>query len=372
MEKSAGSQSRRQFIKKAAIGASTIGAGLFNYKCLANTNGGNKKLGVALVGLGNYATNKLAPAFEHSEHCYLAGIVTGTVEKEKEWAGKYNIPAANIYNYQTFDKIKDNPDIDIVYVVLPNAMHAEYTIRAAQAGKHVICEKPMEVSAAKAESMVKACNAAGKLLQIGYRCRYDPAHQELMRLTKEKTYGAVKVINTHFSFHGVNSSNWRFTDKSLSGGGPLMDIGIYCIEGACYGAGELPVAITAQAYKTIMDKLPNMEETICWQMEFPSGAIANCTSSYIARANNIHVFAEKGNYGIESAYGYDVPNGYTDAGKMNVTYRNQQAAQMDAFALNIMEGTPVIGSGTVGWNDMKIVEAIYQAASSGSKVKLEW
>ena len=106
------------------------------------------KLGVALVGLGSYSSSELAPALLETKNCYLAGIVTGTPAKEKMWSEKYNIPQKNIYNYQNFDNVASNPDIDIVYVVLPVSMHKEYTIRAAKAGKHVISEKPMAISSA--------------------------------------------------------------------------------------------------------------------------------------------------------------------------------------------------------------------------------
>lgn len=362
---------RRTFIKNSTLATAGLVAGLGACKAQAATFS-DKKIGIALVGLGNYSETKLAPAFEHAKHCRLAGIVTGTATKEKIWADKYGITKENIYNYENFDKIKDNPNIDAVYVVLPNAMHAEFTIRGAKAGKHVMCEKPMEVSVAKAEAMVKACKDAGKLLQIGYRCQYDPANMELMRLTREKVFGDVKVITSNDSFYGVNSSNWRFTDKALSGGGSLMDIGVYCIQGACYAAQELPVSITAQTFKTFKDKMPGMEETISFQLQFPSGAMANCTSSYVARADNLHVFAEKGNYGLEPAYGYAIPKGYAGKDPFNVEYRNQQAAQMDAFALNILNNTPVLANGEMGVRDMKIIEAIYQAAASHSTVDLKW
>ena len=371
MEKPTFTASRRRFLKNGTVGAFGLTTGLYSTRSLADAHP-EKKLGIALLGLGNYAENHLAPAFEHTKYCYLAGVVTGTPEKEQKWADKYKLPKSHIYNYENFDKIKDNPDIDIVYVVTPNGRHAEFGVRAAKAGKHVITEKPMEVNAARAQQMVDACKEAGTLLQVGYRNRYDAAHQEIMRLGREEVHGKIKLINTHFSFYGINSPNWRFTDKSLSGGGPLMDIGIYCIEGALYSTGELPVSISAQSFKTIMDKLPDMEETIFWQMNFPSGAVANCSSSYVARENSLRIYAEKGNYGLDPAYGYDRPGGYNNGRTINAFYRNQQAAQMDAFALNVLEGTDVVASGEIGVQGMKIIDAIYASAASGQKVDLTW
>ena len=184
--------SRRIFIRD--VGLASLSIPLSSLTCeepqqKKSTMHSNKnKLGIALVGLGNYSTGQLAPALQQTEHCYLAGIVTGTPSKADTWKEKYKIPSKNIYNYKTFDDIKENPDIDIIYVVLPNAMHAEYTIRAANAGKHVICEKPMAVTVDEADKMLEACRKAGKFLSIGYRLHYDPYHDEI------RTYGTEKNI----------------------------------------------------------------------------------------------------------------------------------------------------------------------------------
>lgn len=365
---------RRQFIKKAGLGVgmSALAATAYSFPGMdPGRLSEEKKLGVALVGLGGYSKGKLEPAFEFTKYCRLSGIVTGTPSKEKEWMDKHDIPQKNVYNYDNFDSIADNPDIDIVYVVLPNAMHADFVIRAARAGKHVICEKPFDVSAKKAQAAVDACKAAGKLLQIGYRCQYDPFHQEIMRIGREKVLGDIKVIRTSDSFFGVNSSNWRFTDSDLAGGGALMDIGVYCIQGARYSSGEEPVAVWANTFNTYPDKMDGMEETITFTMEFPSGAIAVCTASYAARADELHISAEKGNYGLEPGYGYAPPQGYVQNEKMDFPRHNQQAVQMDAFARNILDGTPVVADGAEGVQDMRIIEAIYKSAKKGGKrVKL--
>jgi glucose-fructose oxidoreductase len=364
---------RRQFIKKAGLGVglSALASTAYPFSVGQPHSPDEKKLGVALVGLGGYSRGKLAPAFEFTKYCQLSGIVTGTPSKEKEWMDKYGIPKKNVYNYDNFDSIADNPDIDIVYVVLPNAMHADYVIRAARAGKHVICEKPFDVSVKKAQAAVDACKAAGKLLQIGYRCQYDPFHQEIMRIGREKVLGDIKVIRTADSFFGVHSSNWRFTDRELAGGGALMDIGVYCIQGARYSAGEEPIAVWANTFNTYPDKMDGMEETITFTLEFPSGAIANCTSSYAARSDELHISAEEGNYGLEPGYGYAPPQGYVKNEKMDFPRNNQQAVQMDAFARNILDGTPVIASGEEGVRDMRVIEAIYKSAKKGGKrVKL--
>lgn len=330
----------------------------------------NKKLGVALLGLGGYASGQLGPALQETKHCYLAGIVTGSPSKVPKWQDKYNIPDENVYSYDNFDSIADNDAIDIVYVVTPNALHMPFTVRAAEAGKHVICEKPMEISSDRCRKMIAACEKAGRKLQIGYRLRYESHHKQIMDFAKNETYGKIKVMDTNFSFYGINGSNWRFTDVSLSGGGPLMDIGLYSLEATLYGSQLKPIAITAQSYKSIPDKLPGMEESIFWQMEFPEGVIANCGSSYAARSNYFRVSTEKGWYAIEPAFSYGGLKGVINGESMNIKNHNQQAAQMDAFAIYIQNDTPVIASGAQGLQDMVYVEAIYEAAETGKKVRV--
>ena len=361
---------RRDFLKKTALGfGAFVGAPAFSFLSHYAQYGYSeeKKLGIALVGLGNYATNKLAPAFEHTKYCHLAAVATGTPAKEKEWIDKYDIPKANVYNYENFDQIADNEEIDIIYVVLPNSMHGDYVIRAAQAGKHVICEKPFDISVKKAAAAVEACEKAGVLLQIGYRCRYDPYHMELMRIAQEKPLGDIKLIRSEMSFYGVNGSNWRYTDRNLAGGGALMDVGVYAIQGARYATGMEPISVSANSFRTFPNKMDGMEETIVFTMQFPGDIAATLCSSYAARNDFIEVAAEQGNYGLKPAYGYAPAQGYIQNEKMDFPHYNQQAVQMDAFAKNILDGTPVVADGEMGLQDMRIIEAIYKSAKKGGK-----
>jgi glucose-fructose oxidoreductase len=154
-----------------------------------------ERLGVALVGLGYYSTDLLAPALQKTKNCYLAGIVTGTPAKAEAWKSKFNIPEKNIYNYENFDSIKDNPDIDVIYVVLPPSMHREYVERAAAAKKQVWCEKPMAVTAADCQAMIDACKKNGVGLSIGYRCQHEPNTQAYQKIVKEEQLGKVKSVD---------------------------------------------------------------------------------------------------------------------------------------------------------------------------------
>ena len=330
------------------------------------------KLGIALVGLGNYAGKQLAPALEQASDCYLAGIVTGTKEKEGIWAEKYGIKKANIYNYDNYDRIAENDDIDIVYVVLPNSMHAEYTIRAANAGKHVICEKPMAMNAAEAQTMIDACERNGVLLSIGYRLHFDPNTRELMKLAEEKPYGKIKYVQSEASFiMGNNLKAWRL-NRALAGGGAMMDMGVYSIQAARYCTGEEPIAVTAQERKTDFEKFKEVDETITWQMEFPSGAYSNSTTSYNLRTNRIYVSYERGAASLEPATKYSGIKGFVFKGQnvertLDAQPINQQQRQMDGFARSVKAGTPSIVSGVEGLADMKVIDAIYRSIAHGGR-----
>ncbi|SFC35741.1 Predicted dehydrogenase [Parapedobacter composti] len=329
---------------------------------------GEQRLGIALVGLGQYSEGQLAPALEETTHCYLAGIVTGTPSKIPKWRRKYDIPESNVYNYENFDAIRENPDIDIVYVVLPNAMHAEYTIRALQAGKHVICEKPMAVTVEECDRMIGAAREAGKLLSIGYRLHFEPHNIEMMRFGQEKRKGTIKHIIAENGMGDVDG--WRL-DKALAGGGPLMDVGIYCVQAARYTLGMEPIAVTAQeGPKTDPEKFKNVEESLTWQMEFPGGITALCKTSYSENMDILRAEAEHGWAALSPAYAYKGINGETSDGEMDCMEVNQQALQMDDFAKAIKDSRATPVPGEMGRQDVKILQAIYRAMETGQRIEI--
>lgn len=364
----AGNQSRRSFLLKAGAGLGM--AALYSslpFAPLAAAQGkGGKKLGVALVGLGNYAMGELAPALQKTEHCYLAALVTGTPEKAKRYGRQYNIPDTHIYNYETYEQMADNPDIDIVYVVLPNSMHAEYTIRAAKIGKHVICEKPMAVSVEESRQMIEACEANNVTLNVGYRLHYDPHHQAIMDLARTQPHGPAKFVQSEFSFKTNNPNQWRLK-RALAGGGALMDVGIYCIQAARYSTGEEPIALTAQEYKTDPVLFAEVDETITWQMEFPSGAASSSNTSYNYRAERLHVAYAEDNFNAElsPAYVYRGLQGRIGSEPLDIGDPSQQGLHMDAVAHAIKTGGDTTTSGQEGLKDMLVIEAIYQSIANG-------
>ncbi|WP_266368890.1 Gfo/Idh/MocA family protein [Tellurirhabdus rosea] len=370
---------RRDFIRYASASALVLPAMSLLTSCgggesqssekkeAADASGG-RTLGIALVGLGKYSEGELAPALKETKLCRLAGIVTGTPEKAEKWKKEYNIPDKNIYNYQTFDRIADNPDIDIVYVVLPNALHAEYVIRAAQAGKHVICEKPMATNAADCQKMIDACRKAGKKLSIGYRLHFEPFNREMMRLGQTQEFGKVnRIIAQNGQKQGMDTP-WRL-GKGLSGGGPLPDVGVYCIQGAIYTKGQVPVSVTAKFHPiTDKEKFSEVEEGVDFQMEFPDGTVAACKTSYNDKYNILRAEAASGWFALEPAYQYDGLKGTTSKGEMKLENLNQQARQMDAFADCILNNQETTVPGEMGMRDVQLIEAIYRAAQTGNRV----
>ncbi|MBC3788070.1 Gfo/Idh/MocA family protein [Spirosoma utsteinense] len=331
-----------------------------------------KKLGVALVGLGNYATRQLAPALLETKDCYLAGIVTGSPDKAKAWSTTYNIPPKNSYSYQTFDQIRNNPDIDIIYVVLPNFMHAEYTIRAAQAGKHVICEKPMAMNAAEARQMIDACRKAGVQLSVGYRLYFEPHHLEMRRMAAEKQFGAVKVIESGLGFTVPGPDSWRL-DRRIGGGGAIMDLGVYAIQGARRTINEDPISVTAQAFTFDKVHFKDIHETVFWQFEFPGGTVAHCSTTYSSYVDRLYATCERGWFKLEPAFNATGAQGVSSSGPMDLpSPQYQQIAQLNAFSQSIRQKTIPEASGEEGWKDMKLIGAILQAADTGRKISIDW
>jgi len=362
------SYSRRDFLSRVGMGTTllTVPSIMGNAQ---QTFGSQKKLGIALVGLGYYAEHLLAPALQQTKNFSLAGVVSGTPAKIDKWKAQYNIPDKNCYTYQNFDSIAKNKDIDVVYVVLPNSMHHEYVIRAAKAGKHVICEKPMAVSVKECEEMIAACKKANVKLSIGYRLHFEPFNQEAARVGQKKEFGVVKIVESSFGFKIGDPTQWRLK-KSLAGGGAMMDVGIYAIQAARYCTGEEPISVTAQEFKTDPVKFKDVEETIFWQMEFPSGAVSSSITSYASNTERLFISAENGWLELRPAYGYGPLKGRTSKGELDLPIVNHQAMQLEDFAACILENRESSVNGEEGLRDMKIIEAIYRAIASGKKEKI--
>jgi predicted dehydrogenase len=331
-------------------------------------------LRVAILGLGSYG-NRVAEAMQLCKRAKITGAISGTPSKIKDWQSKYNIPEKNCYNYENFDRIKDNPDIDAVYVITPNAQHHNQVIRVAKAGKHVICEKPMAINAKEGQEMVAACKAANVKLLVGYRLHFEPKTLEIIRMRKAGEFGKIMFFQGLSGFKIGDPTQWRL-NKQLAGGGAMMDIGIYSINGSRYMVGEDPVWVTAQETKTDPVKFKaGVDETIQFELGFPSGAVASCLSTYnMSNLDRFFLTAEKGFAELYPATGYGPIKGRTNQGELTQPHMTHQTVQMDEMAAIILDGKqPVVPvDGEEGVKDMKIIDAIYQALKEGKKTTIKW
>lgn len=367
--------SRRDFLQKISLSAAVLP--FINSKSKAASNEEDKPydgpvLRVAIMGLGSYGT-RVAEAMQNCTKAKLVGVISGTPSKITAWQSKYGIPEKNCYNYENFDDIKNNPDIDAVYVITPNALHKEQVIRVAKAGKHAICEKPMAVNAKDGQEMVDACKKANVKLLIGYRMHFEPKTLEIIRMRNAGEFGKILFFQGLSGFIIGDPTQWRL-NKVLSGGGAMMDIGIYSINGSRYMIGEDPIWVTAQETKTNPEKFKEgIDETIQFQLGFPGGAVASCLSTY--SLNNLDKFFLNGNKGfaeMQPSTGYGPIQGRTHKGELTYPHVTHQTVQMDEMAGIILEGKqPIVPvDGEEGVKDMKIVDAIFEAAKTGKKVKL--
>ncbi|PRY13234.1 putative dehydrogenase [Pontibacter ummariensis] len=369
--------SRRDFLQKLTFSA--IGLPFLSLSGSTLTEAFYKQpyegpvLRVAIMGLGSYG-NRVAEAMQSCKRAKVTGVISGTPSKIKDWQSKYGIPAKNCYNYENFDRIKDNPDVDAVYVITPNSLHHNHVIRAARAGKHVICEKPMAVNAKEGQEMVDACNKANVKLLVGYRMHFEPKTLEVIRMRQAGELGKIMFFQGLSGFRIGDPTQWRL-NKQLAGGGSLMDIGIYSINGARYMVGEDPVWVTAVETKTDEVKFKEgVDETIQFQLGFPGGAVASCLSTY--NMGNLDRFFLNGQDGfaeLQPATGYGPIKGRTHKGELTQPHYTHQTIQMDEMAGIILDGKkPVVPvDGEEGLKDLKIIDAIYLAAKTGKKVDLK-
>jgi glucose-fructose oxidoreductase len=360
---------RRELIRSLAIGSG--GLILSSHKIFNPQK--KDRLGVALIGLGYYSTDLLAPALQLTKNCYLAGIVTGTPSKAETWKKQYNIPDKNIYNYSNFDQIANNPDIDVVYVVLPPSMHKEYTIRGANAGKHVWCEKPMAMTEQECSEMIAACRKNKRSLAIGYRLHHEPNTKEYRRIIQQKLLGRVEHVSCAAGYRENRTNHWK--QKKEMGGGVMYDMGVYSIQGARLGTGMEPIAIAeAKTWTTRPEIYKNgLDEIAVAKLEFPGGVIADIKTSFGENINFLTVNCEKGDIKMDPYSAYAGVQGTSPLGTINFPYSvpHQQAMQMDDDAISIMQGKAMLVPGEEGLRDIRIVEAIHKSAgSNGTRVNL--
>ena len=332
--------------------------------------GASRKLGVALLGLGDYAESQLAPALEKTHNCVLRGIVTGTSSKVETWQSKYSIPDANVYNYNTLPQIANNPEIDVVYVVTPTSLHEKYTVMAAEAGKHVWCEKPMAMNAAECQRMIDACRKNKVQLAIGYRMHHEPNTQTIMKYAKDMPYGAIKEVSAIVGDKSDGADTWRM--HANMGGGALYDLGVYSINGIRYATGDEPVRVVrARQWADRPELFREVDENTEFELVMKSGIHAYGKASRGNSDNKLEVEAERGSYHLEPMQSYTGVSGETSDGTdLDLEIDSQQAKQMDDDAQAILtQGAPMT-PGEEGLRDIRVIEAIQLAARSGKEVEI--
>lgn len=368
--------SRRDFLQKITLSAAVLPFLRWNEPLETtpvHTLQDEPVLRVAIMGLGSYGT-RVAEAMQSCKRAKLTGVISGTPSKIKNWQSKYNIPEKNCYNYENFDQVKNNPDIDAVYVITPNALHHDQVIRVAKAGKHAICEKPMAINAKEGQEMVDACKKANVKLLVGYRMHFEPKTLEVIRMRREGEFGNILFFQGLSGFVAGDPNQWRL-NKQLSGGGSLMDIGIYSINGSRYMIGEEPIWVTAQETKTNPQKFKEgVDETIQFELGFPGGAVASCLSTYnMSYLDRFFMTAQKGFVELNPATGYGPIKGRTHKGELTQPHITHQTLQMDEMAAIILDGKqPIVPvDGEEGVRDLKIIDAIYEAVRKGKRVDLK-
>jgi predicted dehydrogenase len=334
-----------------------------------------RKIGYAIVGLGKLALGEVLPAFAVSERCRPVALVSGDADKARAVADHYGIDPKRVYDYRNYDSLKDDPAVEAVYIILPNGMHEEFTVRAARAGKHVLCEKPMAPTVEACRTMIAACKKAAVRLMIAYRCHYEPYNQKMIELSRQKAYGPLRFIVSDTVQDVGGANQWRL-DPKLSGGGSLVDIGIYSLNAARYLTGEEPVEINAFTFSDPSDpRFKGVEMSTAFQLRFPSGVLANCTSSYgTSRVNRYRVMAAEGWYGLDPATSYRGLRMFRGHGevKEEVVLKevNQFAAEMDHFAECVTSDREPRTPGEEGMKDVRLLQLIYEAARNGKTVKV--
>jgi predicted dehydrogenase len=345
-----------------------------------NPDAPSQRIGFAVMGLGRLALINILPAFSQCKHARLAGLISGDPEKMRLIAAQYGVPKEACYGYADMAKLRDNSAIQVVYMVLPNALHCDAVIDAAKAGKHVLCEKPMAVSADEARIMIDACRRADRRLMIAYRCQYELNNRELAKRARAGEFGKIQLIDAVNTQNQGDPTQWRQV-KKLSGGGSLPDVGLYCLNTTRAVLGEEPIEVSAAIRSPENDpRFKEVESTVSFTLRFPSGVIANCASSYsVHEHRNFRVLGSLGSAEIANAFGYEgqrlrITRREGDAeanSELALSVKNKFSLEIDHMAFCVRNNVKPRTPGEEGLQDQVIMAAIYEAARSGQRVKLD-
>ena len=327
-----------------------------------------KRLGIALLGLGSYAKGQIAPALTATRHCELRGIITGSPEKIPTWQKEYGIRDENVYSYDTMDELADNPAIDVVYVITPTATHRDFCVRAARAGKHVWCEKPMAMDPTECQEIIDACAANNVRLSIGYRMLHEPNTQAFIELSKKQAFGSFTDAVAYAGYAGSDPPTDYWRGQRAMGGGALYDMGVYTINGLRYGLQQAPVAVLSAR----QDRPTEVDVTTEYELEYPGGLRARGATSVVKKYNQLRINATDGWHEMQPMQPYNGVRGMTSAGTVlgPPIAGKQQTLQMDDDALAILNDKPMLAPGSMGKADVAVIRAIIESAETGRRVAL--
>lgn len=370
-------QTRRQFLQQSLVAATGLMGLSGLVSCTSKTKvvesslapavAPSKKLGVAILGLGGYARGQIAPALQLTQHCDLRGLITGSPEKLPNWQERYGIADEHVYTYDQMEQIAEDDAIDVVYVITPTATHKDFTIRAANAGKHVWCEKPMAMQPDECQAMINACQENKVKLCIGYRMLHEPNTQRMIDFTKEKTYGMLQRAIGRAGYPGSLPALDYWRGQRAMGGGALYDMGVYTVNGLCEATQLEPVAILSASQKRPQE----VDVTTSYELEFAGGLVAKGKTSVVENMNLLRIEAESGWYELSPMQTYTGVQGQTSNGiVLGPPVANQQSLQMDNDALSILKDLPIRAPGEMGLRDIRIIRAIIESAETGKRVAL--
>jgi predicted dehydrogenase len=329
-----------------------------------------QKLGIAILGLGEYSTERIIPALHQSSYCGLTAVICGKDHDKKQVAEQYNISEEQVFHYDEMEAICKDDTVNLVYIAVPNTLHYKYATKAAAAGKHILCEKPLAPTVKECAEMIATCKQHHVRLYTSYRLQFSPFHQEIARLGTAGLLGKVKRIKANNSIRlEPDNGAWRLK-KDLAGGGSLLDVGIYLVQACRYVTGEEPEYVKAHTENKRPDLFTEVEDTVHWEMGFPSGVVASCTCSYSEEESFIEVEAEKGGFSLNPAFVFEGIAGKVNTEEMKFPEVMPEALLLDHVAYSILYKAPSPVNGTEGMKDIRVIAAIYRSINSGKEERL--
>ncbi len=335
-----------------------------------------RRIRYAVAGLGHITQNAVLPGFKNAKNSALVALITGDPKKRKELAKRYRLSPEAVYSYEEYEQALKNSNADAVFIGLPNHLHCEYTLRAAKAGVHVLCEKPMAITEKECQRMIHACDRAKVKLMIAYRLHFEEANLEAIKLASSGKLGDLRIFTSTFS-QQVDAGNVRVAEPLSGGGGSVYDMGVYCINAARYLFRDEPIEVIATSANNGEIRFRETDEMTAATLRFPKERLAIFTSSFgAAPTSEYTVIGTHGHFRLSPAYDYSIPLaseltiGMAAPKRKRYTRRDQLGAEIAYFSDCILHNRQPEPSGQEGLADVRIVQAIFKSVATRKPVKL--